>query len=121
RRVDRAHLAALLTAHPDLPAVTGIPATTKPAAVALTTLRSEQPEAYAAMRHWTGAADLVTHALTGVRATDHTLAARSMLAGRGDAWSAAVLATLGLHAEHFPEIRRPGEPVGATSASARVF
>lgn len=121
RRVDPAHLDALLAAHPGLPAATGIPATTKPTAVTLTALRSEQSEVHTAMRHWSGAADLVGDALTGVRATDHTLAARSMLAGRGAGWDAAVLATLGLSARQFPEIRRPGEPVGATVASARRF
>jgi xylulokinase len=121
RRVDRAYLDALLAAHPELPAATGIPATTKPPAVTLTALRSEQPDVHTAMRHWSGAADLVAHALTGTRATDHTLAARSMLAARGTGWDAAVLATLGLSAAQFPEIRHPGEPVGATSASARVF
>lgn len=121
RRVDRRHLDALLALHPDLPAATGILATTKPAAVALTALRASQPEIHAAMRHWAGVADLVAHALTGIRATDHTLAARSMLAGRGDAWNAGVVASLGLAEQVLPALRAPGDPVGATASSAAAF
>jgi xylulokinase len=122
RRVDPRHLDDLLARHPDLPSVTGVPATTKPAAVALTALAAEKPERFEAMRHWTGAADLVAHALTGVRAIDHTLAARTMMAGsRGDAWDAAVLDGIGIDAAALPEVRPPGEPVAETSDAARAF
>jgi len=121
RRVDPAHLDALLAEHPDLPRITGVPATSKPAAVTLTALRAEQPEIHAALRHWAGVADLVAHALTGIRATDHTLATRSMLAGRGDAWNGDVITTLGLHEHVFPALRAPGEEVGATSSAAATF
>lgn len=122
RRVDRRHLDDLLSRHPDLPARTGVPATTKPTAVTLTALRSDDPDAFDAARHWAGVADLVAHALTGARATDHTLAARTMMAGdRGEAWDADVLEGLGVRADVLPEIRRPGDPVGATSGAARAF
>ncbi|WP_194420911.1 FGGY-family carbohydrate kinase [Microbacterium abyssi] len=122
RRVDRSHLDSLLTRLPDLPVATGVPATTKPAAVALTALRAEQPDAFAAMRHWSGAADLIARVLTGERATDHTLAARTMLAGaRGDSWDADVLDGLGLRDALLPTVRAPGEPAGSTTASARAF
>ncbi len=122
RRVDPRHLDDLLARHPDLPARTGVPATTKPAAVALTALAVEKPERFEAMRHWAGAADLVAHALTGMRATDHTLAARTMMAGsRGDGWDAAVLDGIGIDAAVLPEVRAPGEPVAETSDAARAF
>jgi xylulokinase len=121
RRVDRRHLDALLADHPGLSLATGIPATTKPAAVTLAALRVEQPAVHSALRHWAGVADLVAHALTGIRATDHTLAARTMLAGRGDAWNADLIADLGISEHAFPALRAPGEAVGATSASAREF
>jgi xylulokinase len=122
RRVDPRHLDDLLARHPDLPSRTGVPATTKPAAVALTALAVEKPERFAAMRHWAGAADLVAHALTGRRATDHTLAARTMMAGsRGDGWDAAVLDGIGVDAAVLPEVRAPGEPVAETSDAARAF
>lgn len=122
RRVDRRHLDDLLSRHPDLPARTGVPATTKPVAVTLTALHAENPDAFAAMRHWAGVADLVAHALTGTRATDHTLAARTMMAGgRGEAWDADVLDGVAVRAGVLPEIREPGAAVGATTESARSF
>ncbi|MBT2483809.1 MULTISPECIES: FGGY family carbohydrate kinase [unclassified Microbacterium] len=121
RPVDRAHLATLLTAHPSLPVDTGVPPTTKPAAVTLIALRDEDPEIHNSMRHWAGVADLVAHALTGVRATDHTLAARTMLAGRGDAWNTEIVENLGLREHMLPALRAPGERVGHTSAEATTF
>lgn len=122
RRVDPRHLDDLLARHPDLPSRTGVPATTKPAAVALTALAAEKPDRFQAMRHWAGAADLVAYALTGMRATDHTLAARTMMAGsRGDRWDAAVLDGIGIDATVLPEVRAPGEPVAETSDAARAF
>ncbi|MDQ7876393.1 FGGY family carbohydrate kinase [Microbacterium sp. QXD-8] len=122
RPVDPRHLDDLLARHPDLPSRTGLPATTKPAAVALAALRRENTEVFTAVRHWAGVADLVAHALTDVRATDHTLAARTMLAGgRGDAWDAAVLDTVGIDVRILPELRAPGEPVAVTSDAAEAF
>jgi xylulokinase len=122
RGVDRSHLEALLTKHPRLPATTGIPATTKPAAVALLGLRAEHPEMFGAMRHWSGVADIVAHALTGERATDHTLAARTMLTGFGGrSWNCDVVESLGVRAAVLPEVRAPGDPVGATSEAAERF
>lgn len=122
RPVDRAHVDALLAAHPDLAATTGVPATTKPGAVTLTALRADAPHTFAAMRYWVGVADLVAHALTGKRATDHTLAVRTMAAGRhGRAWDADVLASVGIAAGMLPELRAPGEPVGLTSGEATRF
>ncbi|MFS0910755.1 FGGY family carbohydrate kinase [Microbacterium sp. 179-I 3D2 NHS] len=120
RRLDRSHVDALLGARPELPATTGLPATTKPAAVALTALRAEQPEVHARMRHWAGAADLVAHALTGERVTDHTLAARTMLAS-GGAWDAALLADLDLTERMLPAIVAPGEIAARTGPGAEAF
>lgn len=120
RGVDRSHLDALLSLHPELPVATGIPATTKPAAVALLALRSERPDAFDATRHWSGVAELIAHALTGERAIDHTLAARTMLAGAGGkAWDIGVLGSLGVVASLLPELRAPGQAVGVTSDAAR--
>ena len=122
RRVDQRHLDDLLAQHPGLPSLTGVPATTKPAAVALRALRAEHPDRFQAMRHWAGVADLVAHALTGVRATDHTLAARTMMAGGdGDGWDTAVLASTGIAAGVLPDVRTPGEAVAPTTADALAF
>ncbi|MGV2982262.1 FGGY family carbohydrate kinase [Microbacterium sp. AGC85] len=122
RGVDRSHLDALLSQHPGLPASTGVPATTKPAAVTLLALRAERPDVFGAMRHWSGVADIVAFALTGQRATDHTLAARTMLAGLGgESWDSQVIESLGARMSLMPELRAPGEPVGTTSAAAERF
>jgi xylulokinase len=122
RRVDRTHLEALLVRHPDLPARTGVPATTKPAAVALTALRAERPDIFAALRHWAGVADLVAHALCGERTTDHTLAARTMMAGAdGETWDADVLETVGIHHCVLPQLRAAGDAAALTTGMARIF
>lgn len=122
REVDRAHLDELLALRPQLPADTGVPATTKPAAVGLLALRTERPEVFRGLRHWSGAADMVAHALTGVRAIDHTLAVRTMLAGAdGRRWDDGLLAELTLQPQVFPELRQPGEQAGLTSDDAARF
>ncbi|MCP2635552.1 FGGY family carbohydrate kinase [Microbacterium sp. HD4P20] len=122
RHVDQQHLDDLLAQHPGLPSLTGVPATTKPAAIALRALRAEHPGLFGATRHWAGVADLVAHALTGVRATDHTLAARTMMAGAdGDGWDAAVLASTGIALAALPDVRAPGEAVAPTTADALAF
>lgn len=122
RPVDGIHLDRLLQLRPDLPAATGAPATTKPAAVALLALGADRPETLRAMRHWCGVADLVAHALTGVRATDHTLAVRTMLAGAdGTEWDEQLLADLGLSPDLLPQLRAPGEPAGRTLDAAVAF
>ncbi len=111
---DPAHLRAVLEKRPDLPERSGIPATTKPAAVVLTALRTEQPDVFARLRHWAGAADLVVHALTGVRVTDRTLAARTMLSlDDGRTWDAALLADLGIPAHILPEPTGASRTTGA--------
>ncbi|QEW01891.1 FGGY family carbohydrate kinase [Microbacterium lushaniae] len=122
RSMQSRHLQSMRAKHPDLAAVTGVPATGKPAVVALTALRADSPDVFTATRYWGGVADLVAHALTDVRATDHTLAARTMMAGaNGEAWDAAVLSALGISEQELPEIRAPGAPVATTSAHARRF
>ncbi|MFD5214030.1 FGGY family carbohydrate kinase [Microbacterium sp. NPDC058345] len=122
RAVERAHLDHLLALRPGLPETTGVPATTKPAAVGLIALRAEQPALFRAMRHWAGAADMVAHALTGERVLDHTLAVRTMLAGAdGDAWDAELLDALGIASQTLPALRAPGEPAGLTDDGAAAF
>lgn len=118
RAMDRSHLHALLARHPDLAARTGVPATTKPAAVVLSALRAEQPDVFARMARWAGVADLVAHELTGGWATDRTLAARTMLAhADGSGWDAGMLATVGIDEPALSAIRAPGEAAGETRAT----
>ena len=117
RTVDRGHLDALLAAHPGLPERTGVPATTKPAAVAL---RALAPDVLRALRHWSGVADLVAHALTGRRAIDHTLAVRTMLM-RDNGWDEDLCDELGVTPSALPEVRPPGAKAADTGAGAAVF
>lgn len=70
---------------------------------------------------WLSAADFVAHRLTGQRATDPTLAART-LAYRlevGD-WDAAWLAGFGLHPDLFPPVTPSGQIMGQITRAAAV-
>ncbi|MGF3056332.1 FGGY family carbohydrate kinase [Microbacterium sp. YY-01] len=119
RHVHPRHLQTLLAARPDLAEFTGVPATTKPAAVALIELQAEHPTVLRRMQRWMGVADIATHALTGVFASDHTLAARTMLM-QGDSrqWNTQLLDDLSLSARMLPDIVAPTEPAGFTHANA---
>ena len=121
-RIDPAHVLEVLARRPNLPAATGIPATTKPAAVVLTALRAERPQVFLQTRQWAGAADLVAHALTGSRFTDHTLAARTMLSrDSGSTWDSGILQDLDLPVGILPEVHPvDSEPV-RTNGAAHVF
>ncbi|BDI21468.1 L-fuculokinase [Herbiconiux sp. L3-i23] len=101
---------------------TGVPALAKAPLVLWAGLRRREPETWAAMSRWAGVADLVGLALTGVLATDHTLAARTMafavppdraLGG----WDEELLATVGLDASRLPVVRPSGQPVGPVTDS----
>ncbi|MFK4791836.1 FGGY family carbohydrate kinase [Microbacterium sp. ZW T5_56] len=120
RHVDRRHLQQILDRDPHLPSRTGVPATTKPAAVTLGALRAERPEVFEAVRHWSGVAEIVAHALTGTRAIDHTLAARTMLLA-DDGWDEPLLRELGLSSRALPALRAPGERVDVTGPTAAQF
>lgn len=110
------HARALVAA--ELHAATGVPLTAK---LPLLTWASLAADGLPADARWGFAADLVAAALTGVLATDHTLAGRSgalPLPPAGDPlnldWDAGMLAAVGALATLPPPVRAPGEPVGAT-------
>ncbi|WP_413451455.1 FGGY family carbohydrate kinase [Georgenia phoenicis] len=82
-------------------------------------LREEEPDRWAAMARWAGAADLLALALTGRLRTDHTLAGRTMayrLPAPGDpvprAFDADLLGAVGLRPEQLPEVVTPGTVAG---------
>ncbi|WP_454085640.1 FGGY family carbohydrate kinase [Georgenia sp. Marseille-Q6866] len=82
-------------------------------------LGTEEPDRWAAMARWAGAADLVVLALTGRLATDHTLAGRTMayrLPAPGEplpgGFDDELLAAVGLRPEQLPEVVAPGEVAG---------
>jgi xylulokinase len=121
RDADRRPLDEVMRRHPDLPGRTGIPATTKPTLITLTGLRTQQHELFERMAAWASPADLIAEALTGTRATDHTLAARTMLLGPAGHWDLDLLGELGLRPDALPRVLTPGEPVGTTAAGAAMF
>ena len=107
----------------DLYASTGVPALPKAPLVLWARLRRTDPALWSAMHRWAGVADLVGLALTGELATDHTLAARTMAfrttaAELPTAFDERLLEAVGLSPAHLPEVRRPGDPVGAVTAAA---
>lgn len=85
-------------------------------------MRTHQPDRWAAMSAWAGAADLVCLWLTGRLATDHTLAGRTMayrLPGDGapvpEAFDPDLLTEVGLRPEQLPAVVRPGDLAGRVS------
>jgi sugar (pentulose or hexulose) kinase len=88
-------------------------------------LRRCEPDRWAALRRWAGAADLVVLALTGRLVTDHTLAGRTMayrLPEEGsslpipDGYDPELLAAVGLRPQQLPEVVRPGGIAGLVHA-----
>src|SRR5699024_948057 len=89
-------------------------------------LRAADPDRWAAMARWAGAADVVALALTGRLVTDHTLAGRTMayrLPAPGEELPAdfdgELLATVGLRPAQLPEVARPGELAGRVPPGGR--
>ena len=71
---------------------------------------------------WLGVPELCLHALTGVRATDYSLAARTGCFDIGRRlWLPEVAATAGFPVEVFPPIGAAGEPMGAISAAGAAW
>ncbi|MEE6295562.1 FGGY-family carbohydrate kinase [Georgenia wangjunii] len=87
-------------------------------------LRAREPDRWAAMDRWAGAADLLVHALTGRLVTDHTLAGRTMayrLPGPGEeparTFDRDLLAAVGLRPEQLPDVAAPGEVAARVGAA----
>jgi xylulokinase len=82
-------------------------------------LRRHRPEAWARGRRWLHISDWLAFRLTGVPATDHTLASRTMMLDleRG-AWAADLMGELGLPRDLLAEIRPLGHRLGRISAEA---
>ncbi|MCU1438389.1 MAG: Carbohydrate kinase, FGGY-like protein [Naasia sp.] len=104
-------------------AATGVPALPKAPLAMWARLRRTDPELWRDLRRWAGVADLVALSLTGVLATDHTLAARTMAYRTGgetlpNAFDPELLAAVGLVPDQLPAVRSPGEPIGTVTAQA---
>ncbi|WP_156250500.1 FGGY-family carbohydrate kinase [Pseudactinotalea terrae] len=88
-------------------------------------LARERPEVWARMACWLSVADVVAHALTGERVTDHTLAGRTggyRLAAPGEpptsVFDGELLALAGLEPTRLPRVAGPYESAGRVTAAA---
>jgi xylulokinase len=82
-------------------------------------LREHEPGSFARTRHWLSLADLVTHWMCGVYATDFTLASRTMCFDqRRLDWSDELLELAGLDRSLFPQAHPSGTRIGAVTSDA---
>src|SRR5690625_58303 len=107
----------------ELFAATGVRPSGKVPLAVWAQLRAEEPQRWARMRHWAGAADLIAHALTGRLVTDYTLAGRTMAyrlpdpgAAVGGSFDPDLLAAVGLHPGQLPEVT--GDVAGRVRAGS---
>ncbi|HLV03295.1 MAG TPA: FGGY family carbohydrate kinase [Actinomycetaceae bacterium] len=107
----------------ELFASTGVRASGKVPLAVWAHLSEHEPDRWARMRRWAGAADLVVLGLTGRLVTDHTLAGRTMayrLPAPGTSlprtFDADLLATVGLRPEQLPEVAGPDQVAGRVAA-----
>jgi len=76
-------------------------------------LRDHAPEAFALSVRWLNTADYIAYRLSGVQATDFSLASRTLaLDVRRLAWADDLLAEVGLPAGFFAPLVRSGAPLG---------
>lgn len=81
--------------------------------------RQHAPEVFARTRKWLGVADYVNWKLTGVFATDHTHASRTMALDLDKCdWSQEILDAAGLSANGFPDIYPSGTVIGRVTEAA---
>ncbi len=109
---------------PEIFAATGVRVAAKVPLATWGWLRDERRGVVASMATWLGAADLVVHALTGARVTDHTLAGRTggyRLAAPGDAphrgFDTDLLARVGLTPDRLPRVLDPSEVAGTLTGA----
>lgn len=82
-------------------------------------LRENQPEAFGRARQWLCIADYVLWRLAGVRATDRTVASRTMLMDQASGtWSAPLLDVAQLDASLLPDVVPSGSIVGEVTPTA---
>ncbi|AXK31645.1 carbohydrate kinase [Streptomyces armeniacus] len=123
RGADQAARLARTAGASALHATTGVRPSAKATLARWCWLAERHPDALRRMHVWSGAADLVGHALTGHVATDATFAQRTMAYDvHGRRWDPGLTALAGLSPRRLPPVRAPGEPVGPVSAAgaARV-
>lgn len=84
-------------------------------------IRDEEPETFARLRRWLNVADYVAYRLSGVQATDHTLASRLMVLDLSTMhWSEPLLSACGIDADLFAELVPSGTAVGSVHAEGHA-
>lgn len=108
----------------ELFAATGVRVASKVPLARWAWLGAHQPERFARMRRWAGAADLLCLAMTGRLATDHTLAGRTLAyrlppwpARLPDGFDAALLAEVRLRPEQMPDVLGSGQLAGVVTGT----
>lgn len=82
-------------------------------------LRAHRPEVFARLDRWLSVSDFVGWKLTGVAATDFSLASRTMfLDQRSRQWSPAMLGLVGLRPEQLPRLTPAGASIGGVTPDA---
>jgi xylulokinase len=111
----------------ELVAATGVRPSAKVPLAVWAWLRAQQPDRWAAMARWAGAADLACLLITGQLATDHTLAGRTMayrLPPSGmplpEGFDPNLLAEVGLRPEQLPTVTPPDRLAGRVTDPAFV-
>lgn len=102
---------------PDLFVATGVRLSAKTPLATWAWLRRTRPEVWSRTACWLGAADLLVQALTGSRATDHTLAGRTggaRLPGPGEPvrFDDEILGVVGMRPDRLPLVVDPREVAG---------
>jgi xylulokinase len=84
-------------------------------------LREHAPHVIANLWRWLSVADYIAWQLTGVTATDYTLASRTMLLDqRTRTWSNELLAVAGVRADQLPSLALSGDIVGRVTRKAAI-
>lgn len=85
-------------------------------------LKENRPELLEQAHAWLFISNILAHRLTGVMATDRTMAGTSQMTelATGD-WSAEILEAIGIRRELFPPMVNAGERIGGLTAEAAVL
>jgi xylulokinase len=104
---------------PDLHAITGQRVSPSFGVNKFLWIREKHPDLASRMACWLSVPDYVLLCLTGVKATDYTIASRTMLFDqRKLTWSEEMLGLAGLRAEQLPEVYPSGTLVGYVTEHA---
>ena len=82
-------------------------------------VKHHNPRAFQDARYWLNLADYIAFRLSGIPATDPSLACRTLAYNlRQGNWERSFLEEIGIEPSSFPPVLRSGTPLGAVTASA---